>query len=432
MLLRPPTNQAYQDSPKTHVQATSYSMKADAIDRCHTEKEVSFDIDRSAAVVSNDPAEIYQEYQYLRRKCPLVHTRQYGGYWLLTRYEDVKRAAMDSETYISSVKAVVPSDPRGIRRPPLNFDAPAHTPFRTALERTVKPARLSRLKEPLYRHAEEELAPLLARGRGDISAEFAANFVARMESEWLNLEPDIAPKLAVAAATWLNAWRMQDGDVVTANSMKMYQIARELLADRRLHPRDPEEDPASSLLLEIDSHGRPLSEEHLIGCLRQSLVVGVVAPPILIGSICHHLANDKELQQKLRGDESLIPAAIEEFIRLYSPYRGFARTTSKDVHLHGKTIRPNEPVTLCYTSANRDPEVFDRPDEFVLHRENVTAHMGFGRGRHRCAGMPLARLALVIVLRVILRNTKDFEVDGELQYSRMPELGIISCPIKFL
>lgn len=128
------------------------------------------------------------------------------------------------------------------------------------------------------------------------------------------------------------------------------------------------------------------------GCLRQSLVVGVVAPPILIGSICKHLSDDKALQARLRSDESLIPASMEEFVRLYSPYRGFSRTASKEVHLHGQTVRPGEPITLHYTSANRDPEVFDNPDEFVLGRPNIAAHMGFGRGRHRCAGMPLARM----------------------------------------
>lgn len=227
-------------------------------------KTPPFDIDSAQVVVSNDPAAIYDEYRLLRTKCPLVHTSQYGGYWLMTRYEDVKRTASDSATYISSVKAVVPSDPRGIRRPPLNFDAPAHTPFRTALERTVKPARLKRLAEPLQRHAEEALAPLLERGRGDMSAEFGASYVARVEAEWLNLEPGVAPRLATAAAAWLNAWRMRDGDTVTANSAIMYEIARNLLADRRENPRDPELDPASSLLLERDPEGNPLSDEHLV------------------------------------------------------------------------------------------------------------------------------------------------------------------------
>ncbi|KAK7926592.1 cytochrome P450 [Apiospora marii] len=361
-------------------------------DKVEVKEKEPFDIDKAHVVISDDPQKIYEEYRHLRKECPLVHTSQYGGYWLLTRYEDVKRAALDSATYISSIKAVVPSDPRGIRRPPLNFDAPAHTPFRTALERTLKPSRIKRLAAPLQRHAEEQLAPLLEKGRGDISAEFGANYVARVETEWLNLGADVAPGLAAASAAWLNAWRVQDGETVTANSLKMYQIARDLLADRRARPRDPEEDPASSLLLERDAEGNPLSEEHLVGCLRQSLVVGVVAPPILIGSICQHLAKDKALQNQLRADESLLPAALEEFLRLYSPYRGFARTVSHDVQLHGQVVRPGEPVTLHYTSANRDPDVFARPDEFVLHRDNVTMHMGFGRGRHRCVGMPLARL----------------------------------------
>jgi cytochrome P450 len=392
-----------------------------------------FDLDTSSVVNFNDPSSIYDEYEYLRTHLPVGHSNQYGGYWLLTRHADVRAAALDSTTFISSVKAVVPSDPRGIRRPPLNFDAPAHTPFRTALERTVKPSRLKRLREPLERHAQLQLQPLLDRGHGDMSAEFAANYVACVEAEWLNLEADIAPVLAKTAAAWLNAWRMQDRETVTAKSTLMYTIAENLLRDRRENPRDPESDPASSLLLERDADGSELSETHLIGCLRQSLVVGVVAPPILIGSIVRHLARDKHLQTQLRNDETLIPAALEEFLRLYTPYRGFARTVSKPVHLHGKTINPNEPVTLHYTSANRDPEVFENPDEFILGRENIGSHLGFGRGRHRCVGSALARLAVEVVVRTLLRSISDFEVDEEaLEFARMPEMGIICCPTRFV
>lgn len=73
----------------------------------------------------NKPHHVYAQYDKLRKSCPVAHTSALGGYWLLTRYEDVKYAASRSDTFISSVKAVVPSDPRGLRRPPLNFDAPA-------------------------------------------------------------------------------------------------------------------------------------------------------------------------------------------------------------------------------------------------------------------------------------------------------------------
>lgn len=118
----------------------------------------------------------------------------------------------------------------------------------------------------------------------------------------------------------------------------------------------------------------------------------MVAPPLIIGAICNHLSKDTGLQSRLRSDLSLIPAAAEEFIRLYTPYRGFCRTASKTVSLHGREIHLGEPITVSYAAANRDPSVFPEPDKFILNRENLTSHLGFGRGRHRCAGMPLARM----------------------------------------
>jgi len=217
---------------------------------------------------------------------------------------------------------------------------------------------------------------------------------------------------------------------VSRHSATLYDIARNLIADRKMNPRPVDEDPASSLLSET-VNGQPLDEEHLLGCLRQSLVVGMVAPPILLGSICKHLCEDLNLQDQLRADPSLLPAAVEEFVRLYSPYRGFARTVKSETQLHGKVIQPGQPITMTYCAANRDPEVFERPDEFILNRPNISQHLGFGRGRHRCAGMPLARMAIIVALKVLLRNTKQFTLDKTqpLQYARMPELGITSCPL---
>jgi cytochrome P450 len=221
-------------------------------------------IDASPAITSDDVDAILAEYDLFRSACPAAYTTRYGGYWLLTRYDDVKAAALDSDTFISSVRAVIPSDPRGLRRPPLNFDAPRHTPYRTALDRTLKPARLRRLAPRLDAHARAVLAPLLADGRGDAAAHFGAVFAAWVETEWLNLEPETAPVLAATAAAWVDAWRRMDRETTSAKSERMYDIARALLQDRRLHPRDPEEDPASSLLLERDSKGEPLEEQHLV------------------------------------------------------------------------------------------------------------------------------------------------------------------------
>lgn len=376
----------------------------------------------------DDPEAVHALYRDLRRGCPVAHSDAYGGFWALTTHPEIKAAALDDRTFISSVKAVVPSDPRGLRRPPLNFDAPAHTPFRKALDATLSRSRLGALEERVRAHAVEALEPMLERGEGDIAQEFGALFPAWVTAEWLNLDDGIAPELAETAARWVRAWRLQDADVVNEMSAKLYQMARDLVADRRTNPRPVEQDPASSLLA-ARSDGSPLDEEQVVGALRQSLVVGMVAPPIVIGSIASHLGADRELQERLRREPELIPSAIEEFLRLYAPYRGFARTVTQPVEVMGREILPDEPVTLTYASANRDSSVFEDPDEFVLDRPNIAEHLAFGRGRHRCPGAPMARLLLRVALEELLSRTDSFHTVGTPEGARMPELGVVSAQL---
>ncbi|GJN90114.1 hypothetical protein Rhopal_003113-T1 [Rhodotorula paludigena] len=370
-------------------------------------------------------------YADLREKCPVAFSSEYGGFYALTRHADIAAAAQDSATFISSVKAVVPSDPRGLRRPPLNYDAPNHTPYRTALDRTLKPARLAALKARLEEHSHFELKKMLDAGGGDFAGEYGARFPAWAETAWLNLEDDVAPVLSETAARWIRAWRLQEAEQVRINSEKLYDIARQLVADRKVEPQDVEIDPASSLLAERPD-GQPLEEANIVGCLRQALVVGMVAPPLLLGAIAKHLATDTALQQQLRDNPDDVPAACEEFIRLYSPYRGFARTVSQPIMLHGRRIDPGMPVTMTYIAANRDPEVFPSPDEFILHRPNIALHLGFGKGRHRCAGSQLARMIVQLAVRDLLEATESFELAGECEGALMPECGIISCPLKMV
>jgi cytochrome P450 len=212
---------------------------------------------------SSIPSDIYAQFDALRLRCPVAYTPQMGGYWMLTRYEDIKNCASDTATFISSVKAVIPSDPRGTRRPPLNTDPPVHTPYRTAIDRTLKVSRLKRLESVLEEHARREWKVLTERGRGDVSADFGANFAAWVEVTWLNLANESAPMLAKTAAAWVNAWREQNKEAVKFHSDKLYDMARALFRDRHEHPRDVESDPASSLLAE-KMDGLPIPEEKLM------------------------------------------------------------------------------------------------------------------------------------------------------------------------
>jgi cytochrome P450 len=203
-----------------------------------------------------------------------------------------------------------------------------------------------------------------------------------------------------------------------------------LIEKRKKCLEDPAIDPTSALLLAKDFDGNPLPDEMILGTIRQVLVVGIIAPSVTIGSFVIHLSRHQDLQQELREHPEKIPAALEELLRLYTPYRGFARTANKDVEIGGRVIRKDEPIALLYASANRDESVFEDAAEFRWDRARQD-HLAFGRGAHNCAGAPLARLELRVFLEELLRMTSRFEVAGDIRATRWPEYGALSVPVKF-
>lgn len=207
-------------------------------------------------------------------------------------------------------------------------------------------------------------------------------------------------------------------------------VAAAVLEDHKHNPRAIESDPASALIAKETPEG-PIPDEYVIATFRQVLVVGLMAPPPLFGSIMIHLIRHPDLQDNFRQNPDRIPAAVEEFIRLYSPYRGFARTATRDLEVHGRIIPEDAPVTMVYASANRDERVFDDPDTFRFDCDNIRQHFGFGRGAHQCAGAGLVRLEMRIFIEELLKRTKSMALDGELVMTRLPELGPLSTPVVF-
>ena len=371
------------------------------------------------------------EYRRMRDECPVAWSSAHGGFWALTRYDDIVAAVTDNDRFITSKINVIPNMSLGKRRPPLGKDPPEHTPFRRALDRTLRGARIAALEPVLRAHAARELQRMIDAGRGDISSDFATIYPAWIEVEWLNLTPDHAPLLAEVARLYNIAWRNESMEDVARTSGQLYDVAAAVVEDRKHNPRPIETDPASALLAEETEDG-PIPDEYVVATIRQVLVVGLMAPPPLFGAIVIHLIRHPDLQQYLRDNPERIPAAVEEFIRLYSPYRGFARTTTCPVEMHGRTIPEGDPVTMVYASANRDERVFDDPDTFRFDRENIRQHLGFGKGAHQCAGSGLVRLEMRIFLEELLARTKGMELDGELEMTRLPELGPLSTPVRFI
>ncbi|MBK8629468.1 MAG: cytochrome P450 [Sphingomonadales bacterium] len=373
----------------------------------------------------------HDQFRHLRDTCPVAHTSAWGGFWALTRHEDVAMAAADSDAFITSVQNVVPKVAFTGRRPPLHLDPPEHTPYRRAIAPLMTGRAIARL-EPIARQiCADLLAPMLAKGGGDICADYGAFLPIRVFAHWMNLEPDQIEELSAVGRRYNIAVQSAQEAETKEASLLLYDMARAILADRKTNPRDSEAD-ATSALLAVRVDGEPLPEDMIVGTIRQVLVVGIIAPTVMIGSIAVHLCRFPDVQAQLRADPSLIPLAVEEFLRLYTPYRGFARTPRHDICLHGRTMKEGEAVALIYASANRDERVFDDPESFRLDRPNMKDSLAFGRGTHMCPGAALARMQLTVALETLLAGTGSITAAGPVIPTRMPEIGALSVPLNLV
>jgi cytochrome P450 len=384
------------------------------------------DYDPLAAEGFETPHRVFAQ---LRANCPVAHSDAFGGFWMLTRHADIKRVLDDPREFTTRVRNVVPGASATGRRPPLHLDPPEHTPYRRAIDRAIGPRRVETIAPLIAGHARRLLAEFVAAGGGDLVEAYSSPLPALVFADWFALDAAQTDLLWRTAQSFVKAWETFDVETVSRTSATLYDLARSLVAVRRAAPLDPELDPVSALVAARDAAGAALPEEMLVGCVRQILVVGLVAPPVFLGSVAVHLARDADLQQRLRADFALIPAATEEFLRLYTPYRGFARTSVSGVEMAGRHIAPGEPIALAYASANRDEAVFDEPDVFRLDRPNIGEHLAFGRGPHRCAGMALARTELRIAIHELLAATTMIALAGDVRMSGMPEVGPIYVPL---
>ena len=369
-------------------------------------------------------------YADLRGTCPVARSDAWGGFWALTKYDDVKRAASDWRSFISSKQNVIPKVAFTGRRPPLHLDPPEHTLYRAVLNPLLSVERAEWLAPAARTFAAAQLAPLVAAGGGDVCGDYSSLVPVRVFGQWMSLPDAALGTLREGIFAFIMAVRAADPDRMRETSLRIYELARALVADRKATPLDPAVDPASALLA-ARPDGHALPDEMIVGTVRQLLAVGLVAPMVMIGSICVHLARDPVLQDRLRADPALLPRAIEEFLRLYSPYRGFARTAVADTCLRGELIPAGDAVALVYASANRDEDKFPDGARFVLDRPNIADHLAFGRGPHHCPGINIARMELRVMLEELLASTSGFTLAGEIEMSGWPEIGPMSVPLVF-
>lgn len=371
-----------------------------------------------------DPHTMYRQ---LRERCPVAHSDAYGGFWTATRWVDIERIVTTPEDFSSQHGIIVPRNPASGRRPPMHYDPPEHTAFRTAINPAFRKDRLARLEPGLRTDVAELVTAAVEARTFDGFADLASPLCARSVMALLNVPDHLADQIATHGAAFEDAQFRFDAETVEAENQILYELARQLVAHRRDHPLDPNEDIVSGLLAgAVD--GRPIDDETVAGSFRQIVIAGHGAPALVMASAIAHLAADVELQQQLRRDPDQIAAAVEELLRLYTPNQGFARTVMRDVELGGRSIPKGSVITIPYTSANRDETVFDRPDEVVLDRPE--RHVAFGYGVHVCPGSHVGRLQTRLALEQLLAATAGIEVIGEPTYAPFPVYGPMNLPLE--
>ncbi len=362
----------------------------------------------------------------LRAGCPVARGARWD-FWALTRYDDIVAASSRPADFSSAQGIVVPKNPVSGRRAPLHFDPPEHPRYRRPLNAVFAAERVPAMEPRMRELAAELLEPFVAAGGGEFVMEFSSPYAGLVFADILHLPRDDARELNASGERFEHAQAHFDTETAERENQHLYAECRKIVAARRESPLDPAEDIVSALLaVEID--GEPLEDEFVAGSLRQLLIAAHVAPTALLASAVDHLARDGALQQELRDDPGLIPAALEELMRLYAPNQGFARTATRDVEVRGRTIRAGEMAALVLPSANRDPAVFDDPETFVLDR-SPNPHLAFGHGPHKCAGIAVARAELRIALEELLARTASFERAGEPEMLGWPVHGPERLPL---
>jgi len=384
-----------------------------------------FDFDPLDPEFAADP---YPTWRRLRQEQPVARGARWN-FWALTRYEDIKQVSRKPSQFTSSLGITVPSNPVSGRRAPLHYDPPEHPIYRRPLNAVFSDSHVAELEPRVRDLAHRLVADLVAAGGGDVVAGLSSPLTAAVFGLFIGIDEQQALELNAHSERfeWAQGHRLQD--VAEEENLYMYARCREIVAQRRAAPLDQQRDMVSALLtLKVD--GRPLDDEFVAGSLRQLLIAAHVAPTAAIASAIKHLALDPDLQSTLRARPELLASAVEEFLRLYTPNQGFARTATCPVTVHGQAIEAGQQVALVLTSANRDEDVFADPDQFILGRD-PNPHIAFGHGAHKCAGQAVARIELLLSLRELLAATASFEL-GEQQTPLMwplygPESLDLSC-----
>jgi cytochrome P450 len=358
-------------------------------------------------------------------RCPVVPVR--NGAFVVTGATNVAAVFKDPAAFRSELRARTP----GTQPSMVHLDGEEHTRMRKLVVKAFTPRAVKNLEDPTYAIAHELVDRFIGRGIADLCADFAFLLPAMVIAELVGIPAGDRSKFVQWADDAITAAGPNSSGYAESDpALRQYVLG--IIEQRR---KTPGEDLLSQLIQVHDGEDR-LATEELVALVRMLILAGTDTTANLIGSTQHYLLSDRTRWERLLTDRSLIPNVIEETLRCDPPLYWVPRRTAGDVELAGTTIPSGTLVCNAVATANRDPELVERPDEWDMDRPAIRNrnHLTFGFGEHFCIGSSLARLEATIVLEVLLDRLPDVALADEYVYRPHGPLmmrGVKAMPVTF-
>ncbi|MFO1425622.1 MAG: cytochrome P450 [Steroidobacteraceae bacterium] len=368
-----------------------------------------------------------EHYDRLRAAQPIMRhpgSAAQAPFWIVTDYENVRKVSRDADNFTSTRGFRIHTDRRQAMDPKiaavlgrfmLAMDEPEHSTYRGLVSAGFMPAAVRGIEQKVRQSVTALVDELQAGSEVEFVTEVGAVVPIRTVCAIMGVPPEDEPRVL----EFTNAVFGTDDpafapslEVANRNYLGIFDYGMWLFEQRRREPRDD----LATLLVNARIDGQPLSDIDLQSYFSNMISAGNETTRSSLAGAIWALASHPAERQKLLDDPSLLPGAVDELLRWFTPVYHMARTARQDVEVGGQLVRSGERVAMLYGAANHDPSVFPDPHRLDITRRNAAQGVTFGYGVHHCLGWRLGTMQLRIILDALLRKFPKYEVLAEPQY----------------
>ena len=366
----------------------------------------------------------------LRAECPvhwsngITEYPDENGFWSVTTADDVFEVSRDWQTYSSEIGGFTASN-AGVslelqQAMFIGMDPPKHDRLKALFQRGFTPKRIAEHEGPIRAIAIDVLDRLEGREHCDLVSEVAQPAVSRVIGSFMGLPPEddeVWARLMNALVSAGDPDVTPEGaqSVMERDVPEVFERCGRLIAERRQTPTDD----LTSVLVHAELDGERLEDHEIVMGFVLLMAAGNDSTKATYCSGMRALMENREQLRMVVADLSLVPAAVEESLRMFPAFGHFARTATQDTELHGQKIKAGEKLVMWYPSSNRDESRYEDPDRFDVTRN--PEHQAFGAGgRHFCLGTALARLELRILIEETLERYPGIQLAGTPTFVESP------------